>query len=572
MTSFWYQGEHDHITTQKYPDNNDSQDNNENKNQDNNENKNQDNNETQDNKGNNDNYGDYDLDDYPNDDVPYENVAEYISSDDEQLDPNSIASVLECLKRNPIDDELVEDLVNLLETNGHYDLACQMARICLEISPNNANMIRTIKRIDRPNNVQLESKIRNLWMMKQTYFHNTNLLVKEIVDNKYQDPGTVNCKEVDLEGIVFYMNHIPSFHDTMIVIPSNTDYHVYRKFYVEQFQIYNLQIKFACSNNLDVSLTVNTETGDNRLNYKLSGSQIQYIFNTLGQHVIEIGLKGHNRPNQVGQIRLMDLSMSKVGFNHQVIDKNLSSRTLSPSLPIVANLYVTSADSLEGIRVTLDSIIYQVDVVNVYLNNLERSKLMEIDILLNNSKYRIKQGREGKLGSWHMSTEVIGYQFMIEAGILYDDNYVRLMLSKIMQYQNRVIVGLHGIQLMSDYENWSKSKKVISNIMISNQDIRCHLLGSSSMAFLSGIAGNILDMSNLYNRINSSQQEQGEIGDNEVPILFAIMAQHSRVGMVCVERTEKMLKYRYRDEAKMVDEIGSNGEQMIKSNNPWKYY
>jgi hypothetical protein len=546
MTSFWYQDRH-----HQDPDDHDNE-----------------------HHHHDDTYNEYDFDDHPTE-------KEYITSDEEQLDPNSISSVLACLKRNSIDDELVEDLTNLLENNGHYDLACQMARICLEISPNNINMMKTIKRIDRPNNLQLDSKIRNLWMMSQTYLHNDNLLVKEIVDNKYVEPGTgTPSHEVDLEGIVFRIDHIPTFPDTMVVIPSNSDYHVFRKFHVEPFQMYNLQIKFACSNNLDVSLSVNTEIGENRLSYKLSGSQIQYNFNSLNQSLVEIGLKGHNRPGQTGQLRIMELSLTRTAFNYTLIDKNLKNRSLSPTLPIVANLYITTTDSMEGIRVTLDSLIYQVDLVNIYLNNLSREQVMNIDILLHNTKYRIKQGRDGRIGSWQMSTEIVGYQFMIEAGIVYDDNYVALMLSKIQQYSNRVVVGLHGIQLMSDYQDWSKSKKTISNIMVSTQDIRCHLLGVSSMAFLSGIVGNILDMNTLRTHITPPSVDQDltptqsstKIEDQEVPVLFAIMAQRAKVGMICVERTDKMIKYRHRDETKMIDEIGSSSEELIKSCQPWKYY
>jgi hypothetical protein len=522
----------------------------------------------------------------------------YITSDDEQLDPNSVLSVLACLKENTIDEELVEDLVNLLETNEHYDLAGQMARICLEISPSNLNMIQAIKRLGRPDNVQLGSKLRNLWMTPQKYLCNDNLIVREILNGKYVEPNhdrTFNEADrhsVDLEGILYHLDHIPSYPDTMIIVPVNAEYYVHRKFYVEQFQIYNLQIKFACSNNIDVSLSVNTEVGDNRLSYKLSGSQVQYNFNTLNQNLVEIGLKGHNKSNQIGQLRIMEISLTRRGFNFTTIDRNLKYRSLSPTLPIIANLYITSTDTMEGINATLDSLVYQVDLVNIYLNNLSREQLHEIDILLHNTKYRIKQGREGRLGSWYMSMDVMGYQMMVEAGIVYDDNYVGLILSKLQQYGNKVIVGLNGIQLQSDYQDWTKSKRTVSNIMIANQDIKCHILGVNTMGFLTGVAGNIFEMPTLLKSLtppppsppttesfpptitesSPPPTDHQTVKDNEMLLLFAIMAQKSKVGMICIERIDKMIKYHSRDESKMVDEIGSRGEQIIKSLNEWKYF
>lgn len=532
-----------------------------------------------------DGFKDYNLDDNGSEDhnfhhVPYENPyeKEYITSDEEQLDPNSISSVLACLKNNPLDEDLVEDLVNLLETNGHYDLACQMARICCEIlSPGNRNMLYTIDRIARVHNPQLDAKLKSLWMTPQTYLHGPNLLVKEIVDGKYIEPGTGNhSQEVDLQGIVYHIDQIPSYPDTMIVIPSNADYQIVRKFHVAPFQIYNLQIKYACSVNLDVSLQVNTEMGDNKLTYKLTGSQIQYNFNSLDQTVLEIGLKGHSRPGNVGQLRLMELMIVRREYNFNLIDKDLKNRWLSGNnMPVVANLYVTRTDSMEGIRATLDCMINQVDIVNIYLNNLVRDELLKIEILLHSAKYRVKQGNDGRFGLWQMSTEIIGYQFMIEAGIVYDDKYVTYMLSKLLQYGNKVVVGLNGHQLMADYIEWSKSKKTYSNIIPLDQDIRCHIMGINSCAFLSGVVGNILDMGVVMNLLLMPGEMDDKIvklTDDEVMLLFAIMAQRAKVGMICVERSNKLIKYSSRDETKMSDEIGLVSETLIKTAQPWKYY
>jgi hypothetical protein len=111
------------------------------------------------------------------------------------------------------------------------------------------------------------------------------------------------------------------------------------------------------------------------------------------------------------------------------------------------------------------------------------------------------------------------------------------------------------------------------------------------MGFLTGVAGNIFEMPTLLKSLtppppsppttelsppttesSPPPTDHQTVKDNEMLLLFAIMAQKSKVGMICIERIDKMIKYHSRDESKMVDEIGSRGEQIIKSLNEWKYF
>ena len=507
---------------------------------------------------------------YPGYDGEEEDCCGYISSDEEQVDSNSVSSLLECLRKNPIDGDLIEDLINLLERYNHNELAYQMAKIGLDTCPGNGEIMDALGRIPALEDHRLITKLQNIWLMSQQYIHDSNLLVKEIVGGKYMDPGSSkDGPDVDLAGIVAEKDKVPSFPDTMIVIPSGSDYRIFRKFHVEPFQIYGLKIRFAITRDVDVALVVNTEDGIQRLNYKLSGSQIQYNFNSLNQRIVEIGLQGKNRKNDgAAQLRLMELSLMRKS-DQCGLDNSLRVRHLSPSIPIIANMLIGPEDLVEGIRDTLESLIDQVDRVNIYLSNIDRKRAMELSRELINVKYVVKTGNEGRLGLFRMSEEAVGYQLMVGAGIIYHLDYVALMLSKLVQYGNRSVVGLRGIQLTSNYSDWKSSKKIILPIMTPHQDIRCHILGVETMAFMSGILGSVREMERIAMDINGKAQ----IDDNHFGLLLAVMAQDATVGMICVERVEKMIKYHNRAESRMSDQIGGeSGEKIIRSIDSWRYY
>ena len=206
--------------------------------------------------------------------------------------------------------------------------------------------------------------------------------------------------------------------------------------------MYQLKLKFFKTKNLELSLGVWTNERVPRLTYRLNGTQIQYNLNSLNQTEIHIGLTGKNLDSKnIGQLRILDFSLSSMELKG--IQENLRIRHLSPSFPIIANLLIGpedeegDQDTHQGIRETLDSLVDQVDRINIYLNKIKNPKIY-YDLFKNN-KYMITSGIQGRLDLLKKTEETIGYHFMVGVGIIYHHDYIALMLSKLRQYQNRVM-------------------------------------------------------------------------------------------------------------------------------------
>lgn len=494
-----------------------------------------------------------------------------ISSDEEKLDESSLSQFLECLQNNPLDGDLTNDLVDLLERHLFYHLAYQVAKIGLEYNPKHLELNESLTRLPSKNNLALKYKIKNLWFTPQKYFYDDHLQVRKILDGR-TDPSLASS-QVDLGEIEANPNLIPSLGDTIMMIPTGdkNGFEIFRKFVVQPFTMYQLKLRFMGTKNLDLSLGVWTNERVPRLKYKLNGSQIQYNFNSLNQSEIHIGLTGKNNNDDPGQLRISDFSLTQMEIKG--IQENLVNRHLSPTLPIIANLLIGpedeegEQDTYQGIRETLESLVDQVDRINIYLSKVKNPRVYYD--LLKNSKYVVSSGSNGRLGLLNRTEETIGYHFMVGVGIVYHSDYVALLLSKLRQYQNRVVVGLKGIQINASYQSWSKSNKTISAIMATNQDIKSHLLGFESFAFLSGVLGAV---ESFKKNLSDSEIQEVTGNDRLVPILLGLNGQKLKIPFICVERVEKMIKYQHRSESRMKDSIEEFGDKLVKIGLPWKFF
>jgi len=94
----------------------------------------------------------------------------------------------------------------------------------------------------------------------------------------------------------------------------------------------------------------------------------------------------------------------------------------------------------ELVKRTIDSLYPQVDKLNVMLNGWDHKPMMEDDELkfihLNNSK--------GDAAKFHGLKKVKGYIFSCDDDLLYPRDYVRVMINKLQEHDNQVILTNHG--------------------------------------------------------------------------------------------------------------------------------
>lgn len=460
-----------------------------------------------------------------------------ISSEDE-IDLDNLDSYLSVIQENPIDSDMISSLVDILERHQYYRLAYQVSKIGLELDPYNQDLSEANNRLPPEDNSTLLNLLKNNWFTPQKYKYNQVLKVQQM---NQENPA------LDLEGSLKQPHKIPSFPDTVALIPADQEYYIFRTFHLEKYQMYLLRCRCGSSPQLETFLHVSTSDDTVRLNHKLSRSVIQYKFNSLNQETINVGLKGENKRG-FGQLRLIEMSLEKVD---QPDLSSFSIRTLSPKFPVIAN-FVIEKEHVPGLNELIQSINPYFDQINFYLNNWN----VGIPDILRHPKIKLMKGNLGRCGLFQLCKQRVGYHFMLSPHYIYQEDFVPLMLSKIQQYEYKVVVGLRGIQIDSQkFETYKKSRKEIPVTLSINQDIKCHLLGLDAIAFFSG------GFECHPNKFKNSDLAE---------VQLAIMGQEQEVSFICVERIQSLVTVNSKtNEAKETE--SSDIDKIIK-NQKWKFF
>lgn len=460
--------------------------------------------------------------------------------DETELDLDSLDNYLSVVQKNPLDGDMIVSLIEMLEEYQYFRLACQVAKIGLELNANHYELIECLQKLPPEENPTLLNLLKNAWFTQQCYQSNEMIKIK---------PLNQENLALDLDGIIHQSDRIPTFADMVALIPSNQEFFIFRKFHLEKYQMYILKCRCVSSPNLETFLHVTTEDNVVRLNHKLSRSVIQYKFNSLDRKMLIIGLKGNNK-QKIGQIRLMEMTLEKIN-----LELNATSiRSLASSFPIVGTI-VVNPEQEDVLLDMVQSVTSYFDKINVYLNNWKGP----IPDYLQDSRIKIVKGNQGLIGLANWCPVFVGYHFFLSPNYIYHKDYVPLMISKIQQYQHRLVVGLKGIQI---HGKQSESRKVIPTTCSINQDIKCHLLGLETVAYFTG--GFYLKNSDLTE-------------EDMVEVQFALLGQEQQVPFICVERLSSLVslnpKRSEQMDQKMSNQKMSNQkiDQLIQSSQ-WKFF
>jgi hypothetical protein len=193
-----------------------------------------------------------------------------------------------------------------------------------------------------------------------------------------------------------------------------------------------------------------------------------------------------------------------------------------------ATASMASMPSREGmLRQTVESILRQVDVLNVYLNGYQQTPTFLLD-----AKIRVVHSREyGDLrdnGKFFFLDSVLsGYHFTIDDDIVYPPDYVQKCILKIEQYDRRAIVGCHGVILASPVDHFMKGREVLHFKRALARDRLVNLLGTGTTAY----HVDALELS-------SDDFDAPGMAD----LWLAAAAKRQRVPMIAIERPERWLE------------------------------
>ena len=557
-----------------------------------------------------------------------DDLNDNISSDDEiDMNDSNLKKMIGSLQKNTYDVKLIENIIKTLKKYRYAKLAYHVTRIAMDIYPNDIRYNKYLEELPSTYSATLYNTIYNMWFNQPTYIYqnyltrrevnmnmvnvmNTRMTQEQIRDQMRKEES--NSREYDLKLLENKSSEIMSLGDMVWFVPGNKDFQILRKFHLRKFTLYNLNLKYIVTAKMnDVTLIVTTDNQITRFVYKLPMAQIQYKFNSLNMDIVHIGIKGINNDSNMGQIRIMNMSLVETSYNPN-LSENKIMRELSPTMPINATI-VVNPNEIDGLQICIESILEYVDTLNI-LFNMERMGIP--DYLMGVSKINVVQKRmeNKKMGYFNWCDNMIGYHLLIDPNLIYDKEYVPLMISKIQQYNHRVCVSMEGIQIpmIQNYENYMVSRKCINANMSINQDIKCHILGMNTMGYFVG--GLCVKSSKLNeymkmlvnnetnenktneNKINENKinenKTNNEINDNEniCEIMIACIGQEEKIPFLCVERFNQMVRLNHKikndkkEEEKKEDKKEGKKEDMkgdkkdekvekiIKKYQPWKFY
>jgi len=196
---------------------------------------------------------------------------------------------------------------------------------------------------------------------------------------------------------------------------------------------------------------------------------------------------------------------------------------------IVANI-ATFPERLELFKKTVESILHQVDKLNVYLNNFN-----EIPDFLNNEKINAVLSKDavGDLkdnGKFYFLDKALDneYYFTIDDDIVYPGDYVSKMIEFLQNYDNKVAIGVHGIIFHRDFKSFCRTRTSFYFEHALEDDMIVSALGTGTLVFHKNLLNNI-SLRNFYS-------------PGMADLWFAVFCKEKNVPLLCVQREKQWLK------------------------------
>lgn len=219
-----------------------------------------------------------------------------------------------------------------------------------------------------------------------------------------------------------------------------------------------------------------------------------------------------------------------VEHNEMCTNKNFLRKAFDDNF---ISMNVASIPSRELIlRRTIESVINQCDIVNVFLNNYDYIP----DYLLDNVKINVWRSQDyrdkGDAGKFFKSGETNGYFFTIDDDLEYPANYVETMINKINKYKRKFIITCHGRTLIPG--------KIQSYYSLASILYQCHCLKEQKEDQVVQIGGTgVMCFHSDTIKVTFSDFLEPNMAD----IWMFKLSQEQKVGIISIAHSESWLHY-----------------------------
>ena len=193
-------------------------------------------------------------------------------------------------------------------------------------------------------------------------------------------------------------------------------------------------------------------------------------------------------------------------------------------------LVATIPERIGGLKKVVNSILPQVDMLQVYLNGHK-----EIPDFLYHNKIKVirstdtREGDMGDTGKFYRVDLLEGYILTIDDDLEYDKNYVNIMIEAIERYKRKCVISLHGRVLKErPIENYYKDfERYYRCLDGTNEDAQVHIVGTGVTAYHSDTL-----------KIDHNKFRTGYCAD----IWFSIQCQQQNVPCIVIKNNGKLVE------------------------------
>ncbi len=207
---------------------------------------------------------------------------------------------------------------------------------------------------------------------------------------------------------------------------------------------------------------------------------------------------------------------------------NNSENRKNVKLYVTANM-ATYPARISSLKITVESILAQVDQLNIYLNGYD-----EVPDFLEHSKINCVLGKEA-LGDmrakgkfYFLDKAITDYYFTIDDDIEYPCDYVQKMICVLKKHHDSVVVGVHGGFFHRNFQSFVQSRTVIHFEQDLQNELFTAMLGTGTVAI----------PMELFARLSLDDFHELFMVD----IFFAIFCKKNKIACVCINRPKLWLK------------------------------
>jgi len=239
----------------------------------------------------------------------------------------------------------------------------------------------------------------------------------------------------------------------------------------------------------------------------------------------------------------------------------------NPTRPVVVSV-CSIPHRARFLRSVVESVIGQCDYLNVYLDNYEQVPSF---LMSHGSKVTVYRSQElpglrdnGKFIALEeiKRKKTSAYYVTVDDDIIYPPDYVNTLLHRLRDFEDKVVVGTHGVVLKDNPIGYFCDRRVVYGFEKElESDKLVNVLGTGTVAFNT----DVVDEFQLRDFPTSGMAD----------LYFARLCKNSLIPMVCIRRPERWLvEQRSEKGTSLFSEFRDKDEEpgaLIRSAGPWGY-